>query len=393
MSFHKFQADQLFTGTQMLDDQQVLITNEFGIIQDLLPLADAGDDIQRFEGMITPGFVNAHCHLELSHLKGLIPEHTGLIDFVFNVVTQRHFPQTEIEEALATADEKMLAQGIVAVGDISNNTITLSQKSSSKIQYHTFIEVSGWSPAVAETRFTNSKKNYDLFNALPNANVSMAAHAPYSVSEDLWQLLSPTFTNGITTIHNQETDLENEFFKSGAGGLLKMYEKMNIANPSFRPTGKTSLNSYLEKYQQAKGLLLVHNTFTTEEDILFAQAILNNISWCLCINANLYIENALPPVDLLRKNGCQIVLGTDSLASNHSLSILDEMKTITQKFPLVPTAELLQWATLNGATALGMHEKLGSFDKGKQPGINWIAHVEDGKLHQGSTVKPLHLTL
>ena len=136
-------------------------------------------------------------------------------------------------------------------------------------------------------------------------------------------------------------------------------------------------------------MLLVHNTFTTEEDMLFAGNQPMDISWCLCINANQYIENAMPPIELLRKNRCKIVLGTDSLASNHSLSILDEMKTITKHFPSIPVSELLKWATLNGAKALGMENQFGSFEKGKQPGVLLIEGLSNDKLQEHSTVRRL----
>jgi cytosine/adenosine deaminase-related metal-dependent hydrolase len=111
------------------------------------------------------------------------------------------------------------------------------------------------------------------------------------------------------------------------------------------------------------------------------------LSWCLCINANKYIENALPPVEMLRSNNCDIVIGTDSLASNNSLSVLDELKTFHHHCPLVPLTELLQWATLNGAKALGIEHKFGSFEKGKKPGIILIEKVERETLLPNSTSK------
>ena len=96
---------------------------------------------------------------------------------------------------------------------------------------------------------------------------------------------------------------------------------------------------------------------------------MNSSYWCVCINANLYIENALPPIELIRNNQCKIVLGTDSLASNDALSIVAEMKKIKQHFPSIPLSEILQWATLNGAAALQLEQALGSFEKGKTPGV------------------------
>jgi cytosine/adenosine deaminase-related metal-dependent hydrolase len=113
----------------------------------------------------------------------------------------------------------------------------------------------------------------------------------------------------------------------------------------------------------------VHNTFTREADILFAEASPHRVFWCLCPNANAYIENCMPPVDLLLKHRAKIVLGTDSLASNHQLSILEEIKTLQVHFPDLLLEEILSWATSNGAGALDCQDQFGSFEAGKYPGI------------------------
>src|SRR3954453_6763671 len=115
MSYLKFNADYLFTGTEMLDSNSVLVTNEEGFVEDVVKIEDAGEDIQYFKGILSPGFINCHCHMELSHMKGLISEKTGLVDFVFKVVTERHFDDGEILAAITKAEDEMYANGIVAV--------------------------------------------------------------------------------------------------------------------------------------------------------------------------------------------------------------------------------------------------------------------------------------
>ncbi|MEJ7830330.1 MAG: amidohydrolase family protein, partial [Segetibacter sp.] len=199
---------------------------------------------------------------------------------------------------------------------------------------------------------------------------SMVPHAPYSVSDDLWQLITPFYKDKVASIHNQETAFEDELFLQNTGDLVRMYEMMKIDHSFYKPTGKTSLQTYFNKLQSAGQVLLVHNTYTKEEDIKFIKkAGDNNISFCLCINANRYIEDSIPPINLLREHGCNIVLGTDSLASNRGLSILNEIKTIQENFPSVALEEMLKWATFNGAKALQMDDKLGSLEKGKHPGV------------------------
>jgi cytosine/adenosine deaminase-related metal-dependent hydrolase len=117
------------------------------------------------------------------------------------------------------------------------------------------------------------------------------------------------------------------------------------------------------------------------KDIEFIKLSTSNLQlstfFCLCPNANLYIINTLPDVNMLVENDCMIVLGTDSLASNHQLSIVEEIKTLHQNFPAIPLELMLQWATINGAKALQMEGRLGSFEKGKQPGIVLIEGIKN----------------
>lgn len=393
MNYLKFQPTHLFTGSELLGPGHVLITDEKGKIEDIVKTADAGLGIRQLDGVLSPGFVNCHCHLELSHMKGAIAEETGLVDFVFKVVTGRHHSDEAIAEAISNAEQGMIDNGIVAVGDICNNTSTLAQKEKQNIAYYNFIETSGWMPSVAETRFEQSLAFYNAFNQLqtPNARqrASICPHAPYSVSEELWQHMMPYFENKTVTIHNQETAFEDLLFEKGEGDFRRMYELMKMDISFFKPTGKSSLRSYFSKLLAAEQVLLVHNTFTKEEDVVYAGEGSQNLNWCVCVNANLYIEKALPPIDLFRKHNCGIVVGTDSLASNHSLSVLDELKTITRYFPHIPLQEKLQWATSNGARALQFDASLGSFEKGKTPGIQLISGLVNGDIAAASTTQVL----
>lgn len=262
--------------------------------------------------------------------------------------------------------------------------------------YYNFIEVSGWLPAAANTRFENSRAFYHDF-AMQNDTMAeytaIVPHAPYSVSAELWHYIQPYFSGKTISIHNQETAFEDELFLSNAGDFVRMYDMMKINHAHFKPTGLSSLQSYFPKMQTARNAILVHNTFTKQADVQYAMnnaaAIDLQLFFCLCINANLYIENAVPPVQLLLDNNSTIVLGTDSLASNHSLSLLDEIKTLHQHFPAIELATMLRWATINGAHALQMQDTLGSFEKGKKPGIIQIDHLENLQLINDTSVTRL----
>jgi aminodeoxyfutalosine deaminase len=389
--YRKFTANNIFTGHAMLPQGNVLITDTAGVVIDIIDVKDAGDDIQFFNGLLCPGFINAHCHLELSHLKGIIPQKTGLADFVFKVITQRHFAEAQILAAIETAESEMLQNGIVAVGDICNNILTIPQKKKQRLEYHNFIEVSGFVPALAQDRFEKStiileqylselKENiqYSMFNAQCS---TLSPHAPYSVSPQLFELINNATANNTITIHNQETTAEDNFIKTKAGDFLKLYEQLNIDISFYKPSNKSSLQTWLPYINKNQSIILVHNITTSAEDIKFAQQQTVNSKqktfFALCPNANLHITNTLPNVNKLMEQNCTIVLGTDSLASNHQLNILEEIKTLHKNFPSIKLETMLQWATINGAKALQMDNKLGSFEKGKQPGVVLIEGVEN----------------
>ena len=372
MGYKKLKGDKLFDGYRFLEDDKTLIIDEQGTIRDIVALDEAGEDVQQISGILSPGFINCHCHLELSHMKGLIPERTGLGKFVLNVVQQRHFPDEEILLAIQKAEDEMLVNGIVAVGDICNNALTVSQKTKGRMYYHNFIETSGFNPEIARQRFERSVnffREYAKNYSIPVESNSITPHAPYSVTDELWDLLINFPGNHLFTIHNQETAGENEWFMNKKGEMAALYSAMNIDVSFFKPSGKSSLQTYLSKFLHNQSVILVHNLHTSEEDVLFSKNSGQHIHWCLCPNANLYISSQLPNIDRLMNNDCTIVLGTDSLASNNQLSILAEMKTIQKHFPHIEMEKMLQWATSNGAKALQLDALLGSFEKGKRPGV------------------------
>jgi aminodeoxyfutalosine deaminase len=370
MGYRKFRANELFTGQEIVKDC-TLVVSEDGTVQEIIKTAE--QDAEQLNGMLCPGFINAHCHLELSHMKGYIPEGTGLVDFVFKVITERHFDKEVMVEAIDKAEREMFENGIVAVGDICNNPITLLQKLRKNLYYHNFIEASGFVPAIVPERF---KRSVDLFNAYaelyktPQGSNSIVPHAPYSVAEILFERIVSFPGNQLLTMHNQEAPEENELFQNKTGDFLRLYEKMKVDASAFTAKGTSSLQACLPYFFPQQTLILAHNVATSAEDLAYIK---NHdtpqLYFCLCPNANLYITGKLPPVELFIEHDCKIVLGTDSLASNHQLSILSEMNTLKKHFPHLSYEQMLAWATINGAKSLGIDDKFGSFEKGKQPGV------------------------
>ena len=386
MSFRKFKADQLFDGFDFKSEDSVLICDEKGKIENIVPAAEAGGDVKQLEGILSPGLINCHCHVELSHLKNVIPPGTGLINFLKTVVQKRDFDADIIQREIEKTEEEMFNNGIVAVGDISNQADAIEMKRKSKIRWHTFIEVLSITDEKAEANIAHYKKVLAAhLEHIPSPHRAvLSPHAPYTVSPKSFEMINEASANQILSIHNQEHPAEDELYKNGKGEFLELLAMFGFASSPFPITGTTSLRSYLPYFNRAQKIFLVHNTYIPQDDIVFAKnyAQQNNLSlvFCLCPNANLYIENKLPPVDELVKNECLIVLGTDSYSSNWQLSIAKEMQALlsTAYFAKMQPKEamktLLRYATHNGAAALDWQNQLGSFEQGKTPGVVLVAN-------------------
>ena len=391
MANRKFNADQLFTGYAMLDPESVLITDEKGVVQDIVALTEAGERIERFNGIISPGFINCHCHLELSHMHGAVPRNTGMTKFLLSVMKDRNADVENILTAMTLAETYMVERGIVAVGDICNTIHSIKIKNSSNLYYHNFIEATGFNDDSGEERFNASLEMYSTFREhLEKQHVSIVPHSPYSVSDTLFRLINEHEKGSLLSIHNQESIAETEFFTTGKGELLELYKALGIDIKHFVPSKQSSLIRSIIKITGDHTVILVHNVNTTADDLdaIRRGRNLPQLFWCLCPNANIYINGHLPDVILLKNFNCKLVVGTDSLASNSQLNILEELKTLQEKFDMITSAELLRWATINGAEALRIDNKFGSFETGKQPGIVNIDGGINGSL-EGAVAKKL----
>lgn len=379
----KISADYIFPISSEPIKNGVVTVDDDGTILDVSDTSPALKEkgVEYYEGIICPGFVNTHCHLELSHLRDLIPANIGMSEFIKTVISKRlEFSDPQIRQAIQDAEAEMIKNGIVAVGDISNNNSTFQQKAKGNLLYHTFIEVFNLDPEKADEAFNKGiLLQQEFFQMLGlKSHVSIVPHAPYTVSEKLLRLISENATqnNSILSIHNQESETESELFISKSGKMYETFKAMGINTDFMRHTGHNSLQSTLPFLDDAYKLLLVHNTFTSKEDISWAEKEMkNNLFWCTCPNANMYIEHTLPDYNYFIAENVKVTIGTDSLASNWSLSVLDELRTITKYFPAIPLQTVLEWATKNGAEFLDFPQ-FGTIEKGKKPGLNLLMNIE-----------------
>ena len=325
-------------------------------------------------------------------MLGRIDTGTGLIPFIRSVVQNRNEVEAVIQQAISEADKSMYENGIVAVGDISNVTDSFATKNSSKIRYYTFVEFFDFlQEHEASNEFQKYKAVFDELELNNGSDKSCVPHAPYSVSKELFRLLNQYNLKGRTiSIHNQETPPENELFLRAEGDFVSFYESFGIAMNTFKATGQPSINYAIQQMDPTQRTLFVHNTLTTEEDIKAAHQWSDQVYWATCPNANLYIENRLPDYSVFINNHARMTIGTDSLTSNWQLSLLEEMKTIAKYQSYVTTSQLLEWATINGAKALGFDDELGSIEEGKRCGLNLLCDLnEDHSIGERTTIRKI----
>lgn len=384
----KFSANCVYTLDSRPIQDGIVTTDDNGKIlaiteSNLLP----DPDVEYFDGVIVPGFVNAHCHLELSHLHQKIERGTGLIPFLKNVIKHREEEEEVILDAIKKADLQMYKNGIVAVGDIANHSFSAETKENSKISYHTFIEMIGFDGTKSNDVFIEALKLYEMFQT----SASITLHAPYSFSKELFKHLIRYCETGFNpiSIHNQENDEENSLYRYKMGEFLPFYKEMNINSDGFKAQSKNSIQSILPFLPDNQPIQMVHNTYTSLKDIYFTKRFKKDINWCFCPNANLYIENKLPSFEFFKHSSNPITIGTDSLASNNQLCILSEMKLLQQNIKEVSFEDILKWGTINGAKFLGLENDFGVIKKGKKPGLNLITQLKNDKLTGQSTVKKL----
>jgi cytosine/adenosine deaminase-related metal-dependent hydrolase len=367
------QADWVYPVTSAPLENGVVVLYDDGKIEDVMSSSisqELGNKIETFSGILCPGFVNTHCHLELSHLKGKLSEKKGLPQFVKEILAGRESDTASIQSAMERADLEMFTNGINLVGDISNRNDSITIKSKSKIQYYTFIELFDIVSTKTKQSFEEAVQLRKQFTEAGLA-CSLVPHAPYTVTPGLFAKINDDIFSSISTlsIHNQETVSENLYFSDQAGKMFELMSKVNPELLAHPPKAESALKYILSFMTSYSKLLLVHNTFTTADDIKFVVELNKPIYWAICANANLYIEDKLPPLLLLDSLGAKMTIGTDSYASNWSLSIYDELKVIQNALPEIGLEKLIRWATFNGAEALRQTDKFGSLEKGKSPGL------------------------
>jgi cytosine/adenosine deaminase-related metal-dependent hydrolase len=348
----------------------------------ILAVGECGPDEEVRQGAVVPGFVNSHCHIELSHLHGKFRKGTGMAGFIDQINALRDWAGADVKARLTQEwMDKMWKDGVSAMSDISNDDSSFKVKSSHKIYTRTFLEVFGSEPEMCEGVMSDVTKLKETADA-EGIDAAPTPHSCYTMSP---QLLSASaaagLESGYLSYHSQESQEEEDLLISGSGAMYENRKRSGMSTPPV--TGESSLKYFIDRLAAAKPapydehILLVHNVCLKQDDIDAAKRVMNNVYWAVCPLSNIFIHNALPPIPLMRKNGLAITVGTDSLSSNDDLDMVKELVCIKQNFAEVPMNEILVWACLNGARFLSKEDTLGSIAPGKTPGIVFVSNVDE----------------
>ena len=342
------------------------------------------------QGALVPGFVNAHCHVELSHLHGKFYKGSGMAGFIDQINALRDWAGREVKQELVQKwMDKMWNDGVSAMADISNDDSSFDIKASHDMYTRTFLEVFGSEPEMCE----GVMADVTALDALAQEKGIDAAPTPHSCYTMSPALLGASAAAGLAkgyiSYHSQESQEEEDLLLTGTGAMYENRVRNGMSTPPV--TGESSLKYFIDRLSAVvpapydQHILLVHNVCLQQDDIDAAKKVMNNVYWAICPLSNIFIHNALPPIGLMRKNALDIAIGTDSLSSNDDLSMIKEIACIHENFPEVPMNEIFTWASLNGARFLSKDDVLGTIAPGKKPGIVLVDGLDaDGNVTSDS---------
>lgn len=320
---------------------------------------DGDASTEFYAGALCAGFVNAHCHLELSYLRGAIARGTGFAGFARAIGAVRGgFAMEDRLRALEAADARMWHEGVQAVADIVNGETSFAAKARSAVRYRSFAEVFGLNASTEAVR-----------PLLQYPDTTLTPHSTYSIQDTAFSEVVSDAANDPLSIHFMESDDETALFR-GEGSLAAWYGRMGW-RCDFLSHGSPA-RRVADMVPRGRRVLLVHGCRVGEAEYdLVSDRLGQTLWWVLCPRSNDYISGLRPPVELLRQRGARICVGTDSLASNECLSMVEELKLLGG----VPLEEAVAWATVNGAQALGLDGGIGSIEAGKRPGLVLIENL------------------
>jgi len=319
------------------------------------------------DSLILPGFVNSHTHLELSCFKGVIKRKRPFSKWVREIIeAKKKLSERDCETSIRDGILESLRGGITSFGDITGTGLSLKVMERMGVRGIAFHELIGFKEEDARRIFAKFMKRIIMFQKKlagleSTVGIGVSPHSPYSVSPELFKL-SCGFAGRLNlpvSIHLSETEEEVRFLKNGNGPLKKLLLDLGSFDRGWNPPGLSPLRYLHSLKVLSPRTSIVHFNFFDEEDLRVAKKSNIKIIYCPKSNNKWFSRKRSPVMDCFKK-AIPFSIGTDSLASNDSLNMFDEMRMFKSLYPLFPAKKILKIATAGGACCLGLEDRTGS---------------------------------
>lgn len=326
---------------------------------------------------ISPGMMNCHCHLELSALRGKVDKGSSFADWIFNLLRgRRGWDRRRYRESAREGVMELIRYGTTFVADVTYSGESIGPLISSGIRGVVFYELLGLDPISARIRMGMARGW--LRKAGKHSYVGLSPHAPYSVSGWLYRKaikLAELERIPIAT-HVSETKEELELFLNRTGPLKRMIDMIPGSRLFWRPPRMSPMKYIMSLgYSRTKGLI-IHANYLSEEEIELVA--MSGCPVVYCPRSASFFGHESHPVERIMGSGGKVVLGTDSLASNRSLSMIEEIRELLRRHGSIPPRKALEMVTKDAADALGLSTKVGKLEAGMEADISAFEILDSG---------------
>ena len=322
---------------------------------------------------LMPGLVNAHTHLELSWMQADPPPGEDYASWLRGLLERREGEDAETARAAARREiDAMRSRGTVALADVANGLGTAPLLARSGMHAIVFLELLGFRASTAEEilqraagELESLSESGDLGGADDRVRIELTPHAPHTTSAPLLRALAGRSAASVEplTLHVAESAAETALLHDGSGPFPELYRERDFWDEGWEPPGQSPVE-YLDRLGVLSDrTLAVHCVQLGQRDHAILQSRRCTVVTCPRSNRRLGVGKAAVP-ELMAK-GIPVTLGTDSLATAPDLDMFKEMAALCEEHPSLKPAAVLRMATLNGAQALGLGDRLGSIEPGK----------------------------
>jgi cytosine/adenosine deaminase-related metal-dependent hydrolase len=338
-------------------------------------MRDGNEDIALGRVAVLPGLVNAHTHLELSYLHGRIPPAPSFLDWVRPMLAARGeragiADQVVLDSAIDAMRRARIA-GTALVGDVSNTLAVVPLLRDAGMAACVFHELIGFRGVDADEQVAAARRAIDALSSGDDVRLSLAPHAPYSVSPALFSAIRRNLddddTRKVSTVHLGESPEEVELLKKGTGPWRTLLEEIGVWNETWQAPACSPVEYLSDLGFLQNSVLAVHGVQLEGSDLSRLRAL--GVTVVSCPRSNRYVGVGSPPLEAFYAMDLDVAFGTDSLASVEDLNMFNELAEARRIAPRVPARALLQSATLTGATALGFSDDYGSIEPGKRAAL------------------------